>query len=123
MPATKAYSSIFAAATNVPAATTAGAPIAGTSVNTSAGYGGELIYRITNSGALGAPCVIMFETSPEGTNWFDYHAVASKDLLTGTVTEGSISLSRGSMFVRAIAYGNTTSACTVEAGIQQVTAL
>lgn len=123
MPATKVYSSIFAAATNVPAATTAGAPVAGTAVNTSAGYGGELVYRITNSGALGAPCIVLFEISPDGTNWFDYQAVASKDLLTGTVTEGSISLTRGAMNVRAVAYGNTTSACTVEAGIQHVTGL
>lgn len=124
MPATKIYAALFAAGTNVPAGTTKATPVIGNIVDARTGYGGELVWRITNSGALGTPCVIMFQTSPDGANWFDYFPVASADLLTGTVTQGpSIGMARGGMYLRPIAYGNTTSACTVEGGIQQVTGL
>lgn len=122
MPATKAYSELFAPGTSVPAGTTKAAPVASSVVDTRLGYGGEMTWRITNGGALGMPCIIMFQLSRDQSNWFDYQPVASQDLLNGTVTQGpSIKLNQGVMYLRAIAYGNTTSACTVEAGIQQVT--
>lgn len=122
MPATKAYSPFFAAGTSVPAGTTKAAPIVSAVVDGRTGYGGEMTWRITNGGALGLPCIIMFQISSDQTNWFDYQPVASADLLNATVTQGpSVRMSIGGMFMRAIAYGNTTSACTVEAGIQQVT--
>jgi hypothetical protein len=124
MAATKGYSSFWSSATSVPANTTKASPVIGSTVNATTGYGGELVYRITNGGALGAACTIMFQTSPDGTNWFDFYPVSSSDLLSGTVTQGpSVTMPRGGMYLRAIAYGNTTNACTVEAGIEQVTAL
>ena len=124
MPATKVYGQFFAPGTNVPVNTTKAAPVVSSVIDGRTGYGGELIYRITNIGALGTACTIMFQTSPDGVNWFDYHAVASSDLLSGSVTNGnSITAARGGMYLRAIAYGNTTNACTVEGGIQQVTGL
>lgn len=124
MPASKAYSALFAAGTNVPAGTTKASPVVSSVIDARTGYGGELVYRIINSGALGAACAITFQTSPDGTNWFDYYTVYSSDLLSGTVTQGpSVPMGRGGMYLRAIAYNNTTSACTVEGGIEQVTGL
>lgn len=125
MPATKAYSSLIASGTAVAAGTTKASPAGGAlTVNATAAYGGELAYKITNGGSLGAACTIMFQVSPDGTNWFDYFPVSSSDLASGTVTQGpTVTLSRGSMYLRAIAYGNTTSACTVEAGVMMVTGL
>jgi hypothetical protein len=124
MAATKAYGQFWPAGTSVPAGTVKGSPIISSVVDARTGYGGELVYRITNGGALGAACTIMFQTSPDGTNWFDYYPVSSSDLLSGTVTQGpSVTMSRGGMYLRAIAYGNTTSACTVEGGIEQLTGL
>ena len=124
MPATKANFPLWTVATNVPAGTTKASPVVGFSIDARAHYGGELVWRIVNGGALGAPCMIMFQTSPDGSDWYDYYAVSSSDLLAGTVTQGpSISLSRGGMYVRAIAYGNTTNSCTVQASIEAVTGL
>jgi len=124
MPANKSFSALFAAGTNVPAGTTRASPVVGSTVNTTAAYGGELAWRITNGGALGAACTILFQVSPDGTNWFDYYPVGSSDLVSGTVSQGpSITLSRSGMYLRAIAYGNTTSACAVEAGVMLTTGL
>ena len=124
MPATKVYLQLFAGSTSVPAATTRASPVVSSVLDVRTGYGGELIWRITNGGALGAACNILFQNSPDGVNWFDYYAVVSADLLSGTVTQGpSISLTKGGMYIRAIAFGNTSNACTVEAGLQNVTGL
>ena len=129
MPTSKQYFPFFplegaGTTANVPQGAVKAGPIPGKAVDARAAYGGELVWRITNGGALGAPCTIMFQTSPDGTNWFDFFPVASSDLLAGTVTQGpSLTLPRGAMYVRAIAYGNTLNACTVEAGVQLVTAL
>lgn len=122
MSATKAYFAFFAAGTSVPAGTTKASPVIGNMVDARTAYGGEMVWRITNGGALGAACTITFQTSSDGSNWFDYQNVYSSDLLSGTLTNGpSIALGKGGMYVRAIAWGNTTNACTVEGGVQLVT--
>lgn len=119
MPASKLYGPLFSASTPVPAGTLASAPVVSGMIDVSQIYGGEITWRITNSGALAAPCVIMFQISHNGSDWYDYQPVLSKDLLSGTVSQGpSIPLARWAMFIRAIAYGNTTSACSVQAGVQ-----
>lgn len=125
MPATKAYTVLITAGTTVAANTTKASPAGGAvTLDARTFYGGELVYRITNGGSLGAACTIMFQVSPDGSNWFDYFPVSGADLVSGTVTQGpSITLSRGPMYVRAIAYGNSTNACTVEAGAMMVTGL
>lgn len=124
MPASKSYGQFWPAGTPVPAGTTKGNPVLSSVVDGRTGYGGELVYRITNGGALGAPCTITFQTSPDGVNWFDYYNVYSGDNANGTVTQGpSVPMGRGGMYLRAIAYGNTSSACTVEGGIEMVTGL
>ncbi len=120
----KAALTIFPANTAVPAGTTKAQPVIGNVLDTHAGYGGMLDWRITNSGALGAPCVIMFQNSPDGTNWFDMEAAYSENLTANTVSQGpSIPLRIGPMYMRAIAYGNTTSGCLVEAYLEHVTSL
>jgi hypothetical protein len=126
MSATAQEYALFPANTGVPAGTTKGSPIvvAANVIDNSAAYGGLLNWRITNSGALGAPCTIMFQTSSDGTNWFDYWPVTSSDLSSGTVTNGpSVPLHRAAIKLRAIAYGNTTNACTVEAYVDLKTGL
>lgn len=124
MPATKVNYPLWTAAANVAAGTTKASPVPSFTIDARPHYGGELVWRIVNGGALGAPCTITFQTSPDGADWYDYFSVSSGDLLTGTVTQGpSITLSRGNMYVRAIAYGNTTSACTVQASIEALTGL
>jgi hypothetical protein len=117
----KASLAFWSTATNVPAATTRATPVASSAVQTD-GNGGELVFRIINSGALNAPCTIEFQESIDGTNWFTYYSVYSADLLSGTKNEGpSITAPRGAKFQRAIAYGNTNSACTVESYFFQLT--
>lgn len=124
MAVSKQYFECLPAGTSVPAGTAKAAPVVGQTIDARTFLGGELVYRIANSGAVGAPCTIMFQTSPDGLNWFDYMPVSSSDLLSGTVTQGpSVPLGRGAMYVRAIAYNNTTSACTVEAGAQMLKSL
>lgn len=123
MPASKIYVTLFDNVL-VPAGTLAGSPIEGAKIDVGTLYGGELTWRIQNSGAIGAPCVIMFQISQNGVDWYDYEPASSKDLSSGTVSQGpSFQLRRGPMWVRAIAYGNTTSACNVTAGAHLTTGL
>jgi len=126
MPANKSAPIVLIPAnTAVPAGTAREVPVGGSLVaDVSAGYGGMINWRITNNGALGAPCVIQFQDSADGQNWYDYEAAYSKDLLSGSVTPGpSIPLKIGVKYLRAIAYGNTTGQCTVEASVTNVTSL
>jgi hypothetical protein len=123
MSASKLFAALWSTPTNVPANTLESAPVVSPAIDVSTVYGGELTYRIINSGALGNPCILMFQLSQNGTDWYDYQPVASKDNLSGTLTPGTISLVRPAMYVRAIAYGNTTSACTVQAGVMLLTGL
>lgn len=110
--------------TSVAAGTSKTSPGAtGSSVNTSAYYGGELTYKITNgASAPGVALSITFQASHDGTAWYDYQMMGG-DTTASSVTSGSIRLDDGVMYVRAIAYGNTTNAVTVEAYLQAVTAV
>ena len=121
---TKSYQPLFAAGTSVPAGTTRAAPVVSQVVDARTAAGaGEIAWRITNGGALGAACTIVFQISADGANWFDYFPVSSGDLLGATITNGpSVAANRPVMYWRAIAYGNSNNACTVEAGIHLVTA-
>ena len=112
-------------ATSAAAGTTKAAPGAtGAWINVSAYYGGDLGYSITNSAsAPGVACTVLFQTSPDnGTTVFDYYAVAG-DAAISSVNTGTVWLDQGVMYVRAIAYGNTTNAVTVAANLQAITAV
>lgn len=106
------------AATSVPAGTTAAAPIVGAAVDVRAFAGGEWAYKISNAAsAPTVPCTLVLQTSHDGANWFDYFTVGGA-AGASAVSSGSVSMSAGVMYARAIAYGNTTNAVTVESHLQ-----
>jgi hypothetical protein len=112
------------ASTSVAAGSTKASPGAtGSSINCSTYYGGELTYKITNgASAPTVPATVMFQSSHNGTNWYDYQVMAG-DNVASSVVSGSLLLDSGVMYIRLIAYGNTTNAVTVEANLQAVTGL
>ena len=106
------------ASTNVPAGTSAAAPVAGAAVDVRAFAGGEWAYKITNgTSAPTVPCTMVLQTSHDGANWYDYFTVGGSAAASG-VSSGSVAMSAGVMYARAIAYGNTVSAVTVESHLQ-----
>lgn len=108
------------AATSVPAGTSSASPVAGAAVDVRAFAGGEWGYKITNgASAPTVPCTLVLQTSADGTNWYDYFPVGGASGASG-VASGSITMTRGVMYARAIAYGNTTNAVTVESTLQAV---
>jgi hypothetical protein len=112
---------ILAATTSTAGTTTKASPsVTGGSVDVRSYYGGELTFKITNGTAPGSACVVVFQASHDGTNWYDYQLVTGT-VTTSDVVSGSILLDRGVMYVRAIAYGNTTNNVTVEAHLQAIT--
>lgn len=125
MPITKSAVAVLASAPIAPGGTKA-APVAagiGSSIDCRAHYGGELTWKITNgSSAPGVAGAITFQVSHDGSNWYDYYT-AGGDTVASSVNSNSIALDRGVMYLRAITYGNTTNAVTVEANLQAVTGL
>jgi hypothetical protein len=123
MPISKAASTIFAASTAVAAGTLKSSPVVGSSVDCRSCYGGELTYKITNNaGTFTAACIIVFQVSHDGANWYDYYPVYG-DTAASSVNSGALLLDRPVMYVRAIAFGVTGSGAssTVEASVQNVT--
>jgi len=112
------------ASTSVAAGSSKASPdVTGSAIDCRAYYGGEITWKITNgSSAPGAAGAITIQDSPDGTNWYDYQTVGG-DTTASSVTSGSIRLDDGVMYLRAIAYGNTTNAVTVEVNLQAVTGL
>lgn len=112
------------ASTSVAAGSSKTSPgAAGSAIDCRAYYGGELTWKITNgTSAPGVALSLTFQVSHDGTNWYDYYTVAG-DITASSINSSSIQLDRGVMYLRAIAYGNTTNAVTVESNLQAVTAL
>lgn len=95
----------------------------GSSVDCTGYYGGELTWKVTNgSSAPGVAMTITFQSSNDGTNWYDYYTVGG-DTTASSVNSGSITLDRGVMYIKALAYGNTINAVTAECKLQAVTAV
>lgn len=123
MAITKSAVAVLASQSLAAGSTKASPGITGSSVNCTAYYGGELTWKVTNgASAPGVAGAITVQASHDGTNWFDYFA-AGGDAVASSVNSGSVLLDRGVMYVRAIAYGNTTNAVTVEVQLQAVTGL
>lgn len=126
MSATKVASLLFAASTNVPAGTLRTAPVIGNVINMTTAYGGMAYGRITNgASAPGVGCTIEFQASPDNVLWTfmdqiigDVQTSANGGGGTGTVPVGV-----GVGYLRAIAYGNTTTAVTVDGQVDVVTGL
>ena len=122
MAITKSAVSILASQSLAAGSTKASPGITGSSVNCTAYYGGEVTWKITNGTAPGVAGAITIQASHDGTNWYDYYT-GGGDTVASSVNSGSVLLDRGVMYVRAIAYGNTTNAVTVEVQLQAITAL
>lgn len=106
------------ASTSVPAGTAAAAPVTGAAVDVRSFADGEWAYKITNgASAPTVPATLVLQTSHDGTNWYDYFTVGGAAGASG-ISSGSVAMSAGVMFARAIAYGNTTNAVTVESYLQ-----
>ena len=106
------------APTNVPAGTTAAAPVAGGAVDVRALAGGEWAYKITNgASAPTVPCTLVLQTSHDGAKWYDYFTIGGASGSSG-ISSGSVTMGAGVMYARAIAYGNATNAVTVESYLQ-----
>ena len=122
MALTKAAVTILASTTAAAGTSKASPGATGSSIDVRAYYGGELTWKITNGSAPGVAATFLFQSSQDGTNWYDYHQ-AGGNTTASDVTSGTVQLGRGIMYIRAIAYGNTTNSVTVEAYLQAVTAL
>lgn len=123
MALTKSAVSVLASQSLAAGSTKASPGITGSSVNCTTYYGGELTWKVTNgASAPGVAGAVTLQASHDGTNWFDYFT-AGGDTVASSVNSGSVLLDRGVMYVRAIAYGNTTNAVTVEVQLQAVTGL
>jgi len=108
------------ATTSVLAGTSSASPVVGAAVDVRAFAGGEWGYKITNgASAPTVPCTLVLQTSADDTNWYDYFPVGGASGASG-VASGSVTMTRGVMYARAIAYGNTTNAVTVESTLQAV---
>lgn len=108
------------APTNVPPGTTQAVPVAGSPVNLQVLQvaGGEWAYKITNgASAPTVACTMVLQTSHDGSNWYDYFTIGGASGASG-VSSGSVKMSEGVMYARAIAYGNATNAVTVESYLQ-----
>ena len=123
MAITKASVNILTSGSAAAGSTKASPGQTGSAIDTRAYYGGDLTYSITNgASAPTVACTITFQASADGTTWFDYYSVAG-DAVASSVNTGTIWLDQGVMFLRAIAYGNTTNAVTVAANLQAITAV
>jgi hypothetical protein len=114
------------ASVSVPAGGTKASPNAagiGSAIDCRSYYGGELTWRILNgASAPGVALSLTFQISTDGTTWRDYYTVAG-DIVASSDYSGSIQLDRGVMYVRVIAYANTTNAVTAAAELQAITAV
>lgn len=122
MPISKSAVAVLAS-TSVPPGTTRTSPVAGSAVDCRAHYGGLLTYAIANgASAPGVAVSLTFQVSSDGATWRDLWTVGG-DIVANSQNSGSIDLPRAAMYLRPIAYGNTTNAVTVAAELQAVTGL
>lgn len=122
MPITKSPVAVLAAQSVAAGSTKAAPGLTGPTVDCRTYYGGELTFKITNGTAPGVGLTIGFQVSHDGVIWADYSSSTGDTVLNGGGS-GAILLDRGVMYLRAVAYGNTTNAVTVEAYLQATTAV
>lgn len=124
MAITKASVNILTSGTCAAASTKASPGQTGLWIACTGYYGGDIGYSISNTGgAVATAGTITFQSSPDnGTTVFDYYTIAGT-LNSADVVTGTLWLDQGVMYVRAIAYGNTTNAVTCAANLQAITAV
>lgn len=82
------------------------------------GKGGEWGYAVKNVGsAPSTGCVIILQTSHNGTEWYDYHTHTA-DPVNGSAR--SVWMSPGVMYARIGAYGHTTNPVEISSVLQGV---
>ena len=119
MPATKALSTIIAAATSNAAAGTT----TGTAVNLTTAYGAEVTIKLTN-GATGPTVAAkaLVYISGDNVNYKLFYQVAG-DTTASSVNEYVIDIPAPAMYVRVDVSGNTGQAVTCEAFAQVLTGI
>jgi hypothetical protein len=120
----KTARTVVASASNAATATTRG------TLDLRTAQGGVLTMKITNSGTLGAQCegrVLVAHNAGStptaaaaGTDWKTLWKFGG-GLVSGTVTEQSMTVDPGVMHLEVEFTGNTTNACTVEAYFSEIT--
>lgn len=124
MPTTKATpQTLFNANTVVPANTTRTAPVVGTVIDCTGGYGAGVHLQITNGVAPSSSAVIELQISPDGVNLWTFFDQIAGDITSSSVNTGTIIVPKEAGFVRAIAYGNNTNPVTVNGQIVRVTGM
>lgn len=95
----------------------------GSSVDVRSYYGGVITWRILNgASAPGVAMTITFQVSGDGSTWRDYYSVGG-DTTSSSDNSGTIKLDKDVMYLRALAYGNTTNAVTAAAELEATTGL
>jgi hypothetical protein len=123
MSATKSPSLLFPAGTNVPAGTTRASPVIGNVIDLSIGYGGVAHAKITNGASPPtAGGTIEIQASPDNVLWTFYDQMLG-DSAAGSGGTASIPVDKGVKYLRAIAFGNTVNAVTVDGQFTHVTGL
>jgi len=116
MALTKASTTILASQSVGAAATVTGA-----SINLTAGYGGEILWKITNgASAPTTPPTIELQSSDDGTNWYRKQFI-SGDTVANSPNSGVWPISTGVMYVRAIFIGGATNGSTMACMMEQIT--
>jgi hypothetical protein len=119
MAATKALSTIIAAATS----NAAGGTTTGTAVDLTTKYGALVTIKITN-GATGPTVAAQANvyTSGDGTNFKLFYTIAA-NTTASAVNEWAIDIPAAAMYVRVDVTGNTVQAVTCEAFAQVLTGI
>lgn len=109
--------------TAIQASTTpaAGATTTGSSINLTAGYGGELVWKITNGSAPTSTPSVEIQVSPDGTAWYRLFLV-SGDLTASSVNSGAYPIGVGTMFLRSLVTSGATNGSTMIVTLEQITA-
>jgi hypothetical protein len=82
-------------------------------------YPALLTLSVANgASAPGAALQLQVQTSGDGTNWRDYGAPMAGDTTASSSYSWSFEMSRSTMYVRVVPYGNTTNAVTASAEMQ-----
>jgi hypothetical protein len=119
MPATKALSTIIAAATS----NAAGGTTTGTAVSLTTAYGALVTIKLTNGGTgptIAPNAYVM--VSGDGTNWKQFYKIGG-DSVASSINEFAIDIPPAAMNVRVDVKDNTAQAITCEAFCQALTAL
>ena len=109
-----------ASATIVPSQSVPAATSVNGSLNLTAVYGGEIVWKITNGGsAPTTPPTIEIQASDDNTNWYRA-ALINGDLTASSVNSGAVPCPVGRMYVKGICTAGATNASTMAIMMEQI---